>query len=191
MLPGALSGAHATPVATHRFVSPGWHHSPEGRGIIAHLTEGESRRAYGLLEAPRVPPTLAAASFKVFLWGRAGIGKTALAAFLSGRPSPPASSACETPGLRVTDVYWPAKVLQAPGPEARIVLFRLSLWDSGEAAAKKYAHIAPVCREGASAALLVFSFTDRATLDEVEAHLARIAQLGRVPPFTPIVVGTR
>ena len=40
---------------------------------------------------------------------------------------------------RVTDVYWPAKVTQQ-----KIVLFRLSLWDSGESATKKYSHIIPV-----------------------------------------------
>ncbi len=143
-------------------------------------------RVLGVLERPLLPPTVASVPFKLFLWGRAGVGKTSLVTFLSGRPLAPPASTCETPGLRVTDLHWPVKVLLG----SRIVLLKLSLWDSGEAAGKKFAHINPVCREGSSGGLLVFSFCDRGSFAEVSSQLDRLAQLGNVA-FCPIVVGTR
>ncbi len=84
---------------------------------------------------------MSSAAFKLFLWGRSGVGKTSLVSFLGGVGlSSSSSSLCETPGLRVTDVYWPVKLVV----DSRIVLLKLSLWDFGEAAGRKYAHINPV-----------------------------------------------
>ena len=71
--------------------------------------------------------------------GKGGVGKTSLVSYLSGKPdwtSPHHQG--ETPGLRATSIYWPAKV------QTQLVLFQLDLWDSGETASKKYGHILPV-----------------------------------------------
>lgn len=85
-----------------------------------------------------MPPTVSTVPFKVFLCGRSGVGKTAVVSYLSGRHSSSLSFS-ETPGIRVTDVYWPAKLV-----DSRIILFKLSLWDAGDAAGKKYSHVNPV-----------------------------------------------
>ncbi len=123
--------------------------------------------------------------YKVFLSGKAGVGKSALVSFLCGnRPSDWTSSVSpgETPGVRVTNVYWPTKIRGT-----QLVLFQLSLWDAGETAGKKYGHVQPVCREGAVGALFVFSFTDRGSFEELDPQLARLSG-GDV---CPLVVGTR
>lgn len=93
-----------------------------------------------------LPPTVQVVRYKVCLAGRAGVGKTSLVAFLSGRKNWTAAAAtptgsgghCETPGIRVTNVYWPTKI------RTQLVLFNLALWDAGHSAGKKYGHIQPV-----------------------------------------------
>ncbi|KFP96337.1 REM2- and Rab-like small GTPase 1, partial [Leptosomus discolor] len=62
-------------------------------------------------------------TYKVFLSGKSGVGKTALVATLGGTPVSPVHH--ETLGIEVTTVYWPAK-LRATG---RPVLFQLHFWD--------------------------------------------------------------
>ena len=79
-------------------------------------------------------------------------------------------------------VYWPARVA------GKLLLFRLQLWDAGDAAVRKYGHVYPVCRckdssspttidqfirEGASGVLLVFSYTDRASWEELPGLIQR------------------
>ena len=74
--------------------------------------------------------------------GKGGVGKTSLVSYLSGKPdwtSPHHQG--ETPGLRATSIYWPAKV------QTQLVLFQLDLWDSGETLSKKYGHILPVSKK--------------------------------------------
>ena len=44
----------------------------------------------------------------------------------------------ETTGIEVHHVYWPMKI------GSRAMLFRLELWDAGEASSKRYNHIKPV-----------------------------------------------
>ena len=94
----------------------------------------------GLLELPNVPPTIKYLSYKLFLSGKSGSGKTSLVSYLSGRPNWTAAPnhQVETPGIRVSKVYWPAKV------QNQLVLFALDLWDSGDASSRKYGHIQPV-----------------------------------------------
>ncbi|NXX08233.1 CPLN2 protein, partial [Larus smithsonianus] len=79
----------------------------------------------GLLERPVLPPPLAAptVTYKLFLSGKSGVGKTALVATLAGTPVPPGHH--ETLGIEATTVYWPAK-LRASG---RPVIFQLHFWD--------------------------------------------------------------
>ena len=90
----------------------------------------------------------------------------------------------ETPGVRVTNVYWPAKVAS----EQKVLLFNLEFWDSGEASTKKYNHILPVCKQKASALLYLFSFTDKSSFEDIEAQLARRSSN---PGCAVIVIGTK
>ncbi len=95
----------------------------------------------GLLERPIVPPTFASASFKLFLVGRSGIGKSSLVSLLAASSTEPH---VETSGVRVTRVFWPVRLRPDATNGARLVLVQLSLWDAGDAIAKKYAHIQQV-----------------------------------------------
>ena len=58
---------------------------------------------------------------------------------------------------------------------------------------RKYGHVYPVCREGASGVILTFSFTDRSSWEELPALIQRtIAGAGEgVESILPIVVGTK
>ncbi|NXG72301.1 CPLN2 protein, partial [Baryphthengus martii] len=104
---------------------PGWLFSPAGRPYLDSIFHKTQRKAFGLLERPVLPPTLAApiVTYKLFVSGKSGVGKTALVAALAGTPVPPAHH--ETLGIEATTVYWPAKI-QASG---RPVIFELQFWD--------------------------------------------------------------
>jgi len=179
------------PVSAVHAVVLDWHRTAEGQGVLAHLIDPETgaRKVYGTLERPILPPTVQVVRYKVYLSGRSGIGKTALVAFLSGRPewtSVTSVSPGETPGIRVTNVYWPTKI------QTQLVLFNLCLWDAGDTAGKKYGHIQPVCQEGAVGALFVFSFTNKSSLEEVDAALSRLSHASTASgDVCPLVVGTR
>lgn len=175
-----------------RSVSLDWTWTPEGQGILAHLTDPGTgvRKLYGFLERPTLPPTVRTVGYKLCLSGKAGAGKTSLVAYLAGQPAW-TSGAGETPGVRATTVYWPTRI------HNQLLLFELSLWDCGDASAKKYGHVGPVCRDGAQACICVFSFADRSSFDDLDSQLARILnhppQQQQQPPLPAcaIVVGTR
>ena len=123
----------------------GWHQTEEGQSALAHLRDpitGAPKRIFGLLEKPSVPPSFNPLFYKLALIGKSGVGKTALVCLLSNQREIVSSSQIppgETPGVRVTTVFWPAKINRA-----QIYLFHLDFWDSGETATKKYNHILPV-----------------------------------------------
>lgn len=91
----------------------------------------------GILEKPAVPPSFNQIFFKLAIVGKSGVGKTSLVSLLSNQKEY-LSCQSETPGIRVTTVFWPAKIRE------QIFLFHLDLWDAGETATKKYNHILPV-----------------------------------------------
>ncbi|NXU59825.1 CPLN2 protein, partial [Turnix velox] len=104
---------------------PGWLLSSAGRPYLDSIFQKNQRRVFRLLERPVLPPPLAAPtlSYKLFLCGRSGVGKTALVALLAGTPQPPIHH--ETLGIEATTVYWPAK----PRASARPLIFQLNFWD--------------------------------------------------------------
>lgn len=163
-----------------------WYKSREGAGLLASLSQPGTgyRKLYGLLEQPSLPPSIPTLPFKVFLVGRAGTGKTCTASWLAGLPGW-SYQLGESPGVRTSHVYWPARV------GGKLVLFRLHLWDAGDSAVRKYGHVYPVCREGASGVLLLFSFTDRASWEELPGLLQRTVYSQDGPGILPIIVGTK
>ncbi|XP_021273222.1 REM2- and Rab-like small GTPase 1 [Numida meleagris] len=166
-------------------VEPGWLLSPPGRPYLASILHKNQRRVFGLLERPALPPALSVptVTYKLFVAGRSGVGKTALVAALAGTPVPPAHR--ETLGIEVTTLFWPAVPLGSQRP----VLFQLRFWDCGDSALRKFEHLLPACREEADAVLLLFSFTDRTSFEELPARLARVLQPGE--DTLRVVVGTR
>lgn len=161
-----------------------WHLTQEANEIIQCLYQPNSYKLkqYGLLERPNLPMQLDEVGYKLFVYGRAGIGKTNFLMQLMGTESIAYS---ETPGIQVVVTYWPVKLFHT----SRVVLFRLEFWDAGEAALKKFDHVLPACKEDMDAALAVFSFTDRASFEEMPQLVSRLLQPNEHP--CPILIGTR
>ncbi|XP_056363949.1 ciliogenesis and planar polarity effector 2 isoform X3 [Oenanthe melanoleuca] len=113
-------------------------------------------------------------------------------------------------GIEATTLFWPAK----PRASGRPVLFQLHLWDCGDGALRKFEHLLPVsggrvsgggtapgarsegcprpqaCKEEADAALFLFSFTDRASFEELPALMGRVLGPGD-RDLVRMVVGTK
>ncbi|XP_059685819.1 ciliogenesis and planar polarity effector 2-like [Gavia stellata] len=167
-------------------LEPGWLLSPAGRPYLDSILQKNQRRVFGLLERPVLPPTLAAptVTYKLFLSGKSGVGKTALVATLAGTPVPPVHH--ETLGIEATTVYWPAK----PRASGRPVIFQLRFWDCGDGALKKFEHLLPACKEEADAVLFLFSFTDRSSFEELPAQMSRVVGPDE-ENLVRVVVGTK
>lgn len=129
----------ARPPAPGSVIVPDWHESAEGKEYLACILRRNRRRVFGLLERPVLSPsvTIDTASYKIFVSGKSGVGKTALVAKLAGLEVPLVHH--ETTGIQTTVVFWPAK-LQASD---RVVMFRFEFWDCGESALKKFDHMLP------------------------------------------------
>lgn len=121
-----------------------------------------------------LPPTLAAptVTYKLFVSGKSGVGKTALVAALAGTPVPPVHHETLGTSLRGGDTRSqhpqchlgvtisscvPPLLPPSPGIEAttvywpakprasgRPVIFQLHFWDCGDGALKKFEHLLPV-----------------------------------------------
>ncbi|NXO01985.1 CPLN2 protein, partial [Rhinopomastus cyanomelas] len=104
---------------------PDWLLSPEGRPYLDSIFQKNQRRVFNLLEHPVLPPALATptVTYKLFISGKSGVGKSALVATLAGTSVP--TTHHETLGIEVTTVYWPAKIRASGRP----VIFQLHLWD--------------------------------------------------------------
>ncbi|XP_078235597.1 ciliogenesis and planar polarity effector 2 isoform X2 [Pogona vitticeps] len=139
----------------------------------------------GMIERPVLSPQLAAdvAGYKVFVSGKSGVGKTALVAKLAGLEVPLAHH--ETTGIQTTTVYWPAKLRES----GRALFFRFSIWDCGDAVLKKFDHILPSCTEKVDGFLFLFSFTDRASFEELPSQISRVTEGAK--NAVKMVIGTK
>nr|B7ZTR0.1 RecName: Full=Ciliogenesis and planar polarity effector 2; AltName: Full=REM2- and Rab-like small GTPase 1 [Xenopus tropicalis]AAI70963.1 hypothetical protein LOC549439 [Xenopus tropicalis] len=166
-------------------MDPEWHGSPEGKEYLGCILRKKKRKFFGLIERPVLSPQLPAdiASYKLFVCGRSGAGKTSFIAKLAGLEVP--SMHHETTGIQTTCVYWPVR----PTHSARPVIFRFQFWDCGEGALRKFDHILPACKEMADAVLFLFSFTDRSSFEDVPALISRT--LGQEEDVARVVIGTK
>ncbi|XP_047117243.1 ciliogenesis and planar polarity effector 2-like isoform X2 [Schistocerca piceifrons] len=119
-------------------ISLDWHSSAEGETMLQHFYNPQTtgRKTFGILERPSIASNVEEVSYKLFVTGKSGIGKTATVARLAG-------SRCrvphtETHGIQKSNIFWPVKIWD------KIILFKLQIWDAGENAIKKYAHIFPL-----------------------------------------------
>nr|XP_014344013.1 PREDICTED: REM2- and Rab-like small GTPase 1 isoform X1 [Latimeria chalumnae] len=144
-----------------------------------------NRFSRGLIERPVLPPQVAAdtASYKIFVSGKSGVGKTALVSKIAGLEVPCVHH--ETTGIQTTVTYWPVKLRDSE----RVIMFRFQFWDCGEAALKKFDHILPACKEKLDAILLLFSFTDRSSFDDLPNHMLR--SVTDSENIVKVVVGTK
>lgn len=101
----------------------------------------------GILERPSLPSSIEEVTYKIFMVGRSGVGKSSVVARLAGILN--SNNYTETNGIRKTNVYWPVKIWD------KVVLFKLQFWDTSESSIKKYSHILPVCEKNTRIILLL------------------------------------
>ncbi|KAK2915162.1 ciliogenesis and planar polarity effector 2 isoform X1 [Channa argus] len=163
-----------------------WHRCKDSKEYFSKILHRQKRRHFGLLESPLMPPNAAVdtINYKIFISGKSGVGKTALAARLAGWNIP--NMHYETTGIETTVVYWPVKIRES----GRVLFFRLQLWDCGENALRRFDHLLPSCKEQVDAVLFLFSFTDRTSFDDLSNQIAKwtVPAAGRV---VKLVVGTK
>ncbi|GLH12677.1 REM2-and Rab-like small GTPase 1 [Gryllus bimaculatus] len=160
-----------------------WQSSAEGEAILQYFYNPQTtgRKIFGVLEKPNVPSSVEEVSYKLFVAGKAGIGKTSTVARLAGTKA--LSSYVETSGIRKTNIYWPVKIWD------KIILFKLQFWDAGDHSMKKYSHILPACREKADGIVFIFSFMDTSSFNDLPQLMSKTIQQPENP--TSIVIGTR
>ncbi|KAH0513978.1 REM2- and Rab-like small GTPase 1 [Microtus ochrogaster] len=151
----------ARPPVHGSVIVPDWHETVEGKEYLACILRKNRRLEFGLLERPVLPPSVAidTASYKIFVSGKSGI--------------------------QTTVVFWPAKLKASD----RVVMFRFEFWDCGESALKKFDHMLPACKENADAFLFLFSFTDRASFEDLPGQLTRVAS--EAPGVVKMVIGSK
>lgn len=166
-------------------VAADWAASPEAQRYFRAVLQRRKRKSFGLLERPALPPCAAAdvVSYKVFVSGKTAVGKTALVASLSGQPVPSAHH--ETTGIQTTTVYWPVKLCESGKP----LFFKFAFWDCGETVLKKFDHILPACTEKVDGFLFLFSFTDRASFDDLPSQISRVTE--GAEKAVRMVIGTK
>ncbi|XP_038015532.1 ciliogenesis and planar polarity effector 2 isoform X1 [Motacilla alba alba] len=171
-------------------LEPGWLLSPAGRPYLDSILHKNRRRVFGAASArqrwwpgwggpPRPPPTTRP-------WGSRPPRDPGYGGGAPGGDSPAVRGHHETLGIEATTLFWPAK----PRGSGRPVLFQLHLWDCGDGALRKFEHLLPACKEEADAALFLFSFTDRASFEELPALMGRVLGPGD-RHLVRVVVGTK
>ncbi|XP_027857546.1 ciliogenesis and planar polarity effector 2 [Xiphophorus couchianus] len=174
--------ARVTPGA---FIVPDWHRCKDSKEYFNKIIQKKNRKNFGLLESPVMPPHAAVDTldYKVFISGKSGVGKTALAARLAGLNIP--SVHHETTGIQTTVVYWPVKLRE----NGRVLFFRLQLWDCGENALRRFDHLLPSCKEQVDAVLFLFSFTDRTSFQDLSNQMTKWTE--STDCLVKVVVGTK
>lgn len=160
-----------------------WLNSPEGESFLHHfyVNSTKKRRFYGVLERPLLPPNIEEVTYKIFMVGRPGAGKSSVVARLSGIIG--CSTYSEICGIKKTNVYWPVKIWD------KVVLFKLQFWDTSESSIKKYSHILPACTEKVDGICLVFSFEDQTSFNDIPYLMNTVGAIDEKP--ANIVIGTR
>ncbi|XP_055016649.1 ciliogenesis and planar polarity effector 2 [Boleophthalmus pectinirostris] len=163
-----------------------WHQCKDSKEYFNKILHKKRRRQFGLLESPMMSPLAAVdtVQYKIFLSGKSGVGKTSAVARLAGVNIP--NIHYETIGIETTIVYWPVKIKES----GRVLFFRLQLWDCGENALKRFDHMLPFCKEQIDAVLLLFSFTDRISFEDLPNQISK--WMGPSPDrVVKLVVGTK
>ncbi|XP_014477365.1 PREDICTED: REM2- and Rab-like small GTPase 1 [Dinoponera quadriceps] len=164
-------------------INMNWLASAEGESLVHHfyVNSPKKRRFYGILERPSLPSSIEEVTYKIFMIGRSGVGKTSVVARLAGILE--ANNYTETNGIRKTNVFWPVKIWD------KVVLFKLQFWDTSESSIKKYNHILPACKDKIDAMCSIFSFDDISSFNDIPYLMNTITAIKEKP--ANIVIGTK
>mmetsp|Transcript_41328 Transcript_41328/g.107013 ORF Transcript_41328/g.107013 Transcript_41328/m.107013 type:complete len:216 (+) Transcript_41328:417-1064(+) len=119
---------------------------------------------------------------KVAVLGKAGAGKSALIATLQKRIV--SEKYTETMGIQVVDVEGPV-AYDGSGNELGTTTFRM--WEVGSRYGTTFGYMNPEAVKDCAAAIVVFSFTDKASFQQVPSLLARCESNG----IPCLLVGTK
>uniref|UniRef100_A0A673IWQ6 Ciliogenesis and planar polarity effector 2 n=1 Tax=Sinocyclocheilus rhinocerous TaxID=307959 RepID=A0A673IWQ6_9TELE len=156
------------PVPPGSIIVSDWHRCPDSREFFSRILHKKKRKNKFVT---------------VFLSGKTGVGKSALAARLAGLDLP--KMHYETTGIETTVVFWPVRLKES----GRVLFFRFELWDCGESAIRRFDHMLPSCKEQVDAILFLFSFTDRGSFDDLSNQVSRITEPS--DRVVNLVVGTK
>ncbi|XP_012278184.1 REM2- and Rab-like small GTPase 1 [Orussus abietinus] len=164
-------------------VNLNWLNSADGESILHHFyVRGiNKRKFYGVLERPPLPSVIDEVTYKIFMIGKGGVGKTSVVSRLSGNIG--STKYVETNGIKKTTIFWPIKIRD------KIILFKLHFWDTSENSIKKYNHILPVCKDKVDAVCIVFSFDDLSSFNDVPYLINSMTTVKDKP--ANIVIGTK
>ncbi|XP_012540669.1 ciliogenesis and planar polarity effector 2 [Monomorium pharaonis] len=164
-------------------INMNWLSSAEGESWVHHfyVNSSKKRRFYGILERPSLPSSIEEVTYKIFMVGRSGVGKTSVIARLAGILD--SNNYTETNGIRKTNVYWPVKIWD------KVILFKLQFWDTSENSIKKYSHILPICKNKVDAICCAFSFDDTSSFNDIPYLMNTMASVKGKP--ANIVIGTK
>ncbi|KAL2090915.1 hypothetical protein ACEWY4_013178 [Coilia grayii] len=162
-----------------------WHRCPDSKEYFSKIFQKKRRKTFGLLEAPAMPPQIHVDTvrYKVFLAGKSGVGKTALAARLGGSDIP--TMHYETTGIETTAVFWPVKLKD----NGQVLFFKFHFWDCGENALRRFDHLLPSCKEKMDAVLFLFCFTDHGSFEDLSNQISRVSHPSH--RIVKLVVGTK
>ena len=164
-----------------------WIKSASAQEYVDSLLHRNKRRQFGLLERPSLPPskTLNMVKYKIFVCGKAGVGKSTLISRLAGCNILDTSSGSETVGITTTLIYWPVRLMST----GQIMFFQLHFWDVGENTIKKFDHVLPACRNDVDCIIFAFSVSDRASFTEVSTLLNQFDDSDKSP--VQLITGTK
>lgn len=167
-----------------------WQLTREARTYLNGLYKRKKRVQFGLLEHPAIISPLLRKSpvhtSKIFLYGKAGIGKTSTVMKLAGLPVP--QSHQETLGIQTTNIYWPLKMRE----DSPVVdLLQVELWDTGERTMRKFEHILPTCLSSTNSIAFFFSYNDRSSWDELPDIITQAIATGKINSHLKIVIATK
>ncbi|XP_008548497.1 ciliogenesis and planar polarity effector 2 [Microplitis demolitor] len=165
-------------------INMSWLNSSEAESLMPYFYDDKARvrRRYGLLERPSLPPSIEEVTYKIFIIGRPGVGKSSVVSRFSGIAHENYISS-EINGIRKTMIYWPVKIWD------KVVLFRLNFWDTTESSIKKYSHVLPACKDKVDAICSVFSFEDLPSFNDIPYLMNSMSNMKERP--ANIVIGTR
>lgn len=185
MEPEHILGAPSLVIPPGSIIIADWHRCPDSKEYFSKIFQRKKRKTFGLLEAPAMPPQIHVdiVRYKIFLSGKSGVGKTALAARLGGSDIP--SVHYETTGIETTVMFWPVKLRE----NGRILFFKFVFWDCGENSLRRFDHLLPSCKEQADAILFLFSFTDHASFEDIPNQISRVSD--QSDNVAKLIVGTK
>lgn len=156
-------------------------------GRFLHLCSNDSirpGRLFGLLETPNVPLDIKHIKYKIYIVGRAGIGKSFLASWLAGLND--TSIYYATSGVQVSAV---TSVCEVQSPEKNKWMITIEIWESGSVGKRLPHDLIEDCPNDVDAVLLMFSYTEKESLKFLIEIMKEFEKHNSYKPCF-IVVGT-